>query len=62
MIKQNVLDQDLNYGEILAGQPGACEKNMFIGMQSQNFKKKPHIEIQTNSQNVFLFYDSFNGF
>ena len=51
------LDQDLIDGEFLAGQPGAwlVKNNCFICMQG------PHIKIQNNFQNMFCFYDSFNG-
>ena len=54
--------QDLSYGGILACRPGAwlVKKICFICMQSQ-FQKGPHIEIQNNFQNMFHFYDSFNG-
>ena len=50
------------YGEILASQPGAwlVKKICLICMQSQN-KKGPHIKIQQKFQNMFRFYDSFNG-
>ena len=39
------LHQDLSYGDILAGRPGAWlvkKKKKFICMQSQNFKKTPY--------------------
>ena len=44
------INQDLSYDESLSGQPGAwlVKKIFFICMQSQNFKKKTHIEIQND--------------
>ena len=58
-----MLNQDLSYGEILAGRPAAwLVKIIFFVMHAiTKFQKRPHIEIQTNFQNMFGFYDSFNG-
>ena len=60
----NKLDfyQDLSYGEILAGQPGAwLVKKMFYMQAIKKFQKGPYIEIQNNSQSMLCFYDSLNG-
>ena len=42
------IHQDLSYGEILAGRPGACLVT--------KLQKGPYIEIQNNFQNMFHFY------
>ena len=56
------LDQDLSYGEMLSGQPGAwLEENMLYIHAITKFKKGPHIEIQIDFQNMFHFYDSLYG-
>ena len=58
-----LVDQDLSYGDILAGRPEAwLVTQMFFYMHAiTKFQKGPHIEIQNNFQNMFCFYDSFNG-
>ena len=47
------LHQDLSYGELLAGQPGAwLVRN--ICMQSQNFKKDLMLKLKTISRTCFF--------
>ena len=47
--------QDLSYGDILAGQPGAwLVKDMFCMHAITKFQKEPYIEIQNNIQNIFM--------
>ena len=49
--------QDLSYGEILAGRPGAwlLKKIRFIYMQSQNFKRDLILKFKTISRKCFIF-------
>ena len=57
------IDQDLSYGGILVGRPGAwlMKKKLFYMHAITQFQKGPHIEIENYFQNMFHFYDSFNG-
>ena len=57
------IDQDLSYGEILAGPPGAwLVKQIFFCMHAiKKVKKGTYIEIQNDFQNMFEFYDSLYG-
>ena len=57
---QILLNQDLSYGDILAGRPGAwlVEKTFFICRQ---VKKGTYVEIQNDFQNMFKFYYSLFG-
>ena len=52
-----LLNQDLNYDESLSGRPGAwlVKKNIFICMQSQNFKKDLILKFKTISKTCFIF-------
>ena len=55
-------DQDLSYGEIFAGQPAAwLLKIKSCYACNHKISKRPYIENQNNFQNMFHFYDSFNG-
>ena len=53
-IVNNYIDNDLSYGEILAGRPGAwlVKQICFICMQSKK-SKGTHVEIQIDFQNMF---------
>ena len=53
------IDQDLSYGEILAGRPGAWL--VFYMHAIKKVKKGIYVEIQNDFQNVFEFYDSLYG-
>ena len=57
------LYQDLSYGEILAGRPGAwLVKKIISNMHAiKKVKKGTHVEIQNDFQNMFNFYDSLYG-
>ena len=58
------LDQDLSYGEILAGQPGAwlVKERIFFYMHAiKKVIMGTYIEIQNDFQNMFKFYDSLYG-
>ena len=57
------LYQDLSYGEILPGWPGAwlVKKNIFYMHAIKKMKKGSHVEIQNDFQNMFKFYDSLYG-
>ena len=39
----------------------AWEEKILYEHAITKFQKGPHIEIQNNFQNMFNFYDSFNG-
>ena len=55
------LNQDLSYGEILAGRPGAwLVKKIYFHMHAiKKVKKGTYIEIKNNFQNMFRFMIAF---
>ena len=61
--KTESLNQDLSYGEILAGRPGSwlVKKLFFLYACYQKSKKGTYVEIQNDFQNMFSFYDSIYG-
>ena len=58
--RQNILNRNLSYREILAGRPGAwLVKKIFFYMHAiKKVKKGTYIEIQNDFQNMFKFYVS----
>ena len=56
------INQDLSYGEILVGRPGAwLVKEIFYMHAIKKVKKRTYVEIQNDFQNMFTFYDSLYG-